>query len=189
MLDSLLSACEVEIAGRKLAVELLVLPLLEFDVILGMDWLGRYEALIDCSRKRVTLKLGEDVFSFLGVRRVLSSLVSALQVEKLQRKGCLLFLAHIRDVSMTSGSVESVPVVQEFPEELVSLSPEREVEFCIEVVPGTAPVAKAPYRMAPRELQELKAQLQELVDRGFVRPSVSPWGAPVLFVKKKDGSL
>ncbi|RVX08770.1 Transposon Tf2-2 polyprotein [Vitis vinifera] len=76
-----------------------------------------------------------------------------------------------------------------FPEDLPGLPPEREVEFTIDLVPGTGPMSKAPYRMAPVELKELKVQLQELLDKGFIRPSVSPWGAPVLFVKKKDGSM
>ncbi|KAG8498138.1 hypothetical protein CXB51_007053 [Gossypium anomalum] len=92
-----------------------------------------------------------------------------------------------------NGSIEVVPVVCEFsdvfPEELPGLPPEREVEFSIDLIPGTTPISIAPYRMAPTELKELKTQLQELVDRGFIRPSHSPWGAPVLFVKKKDGSL
>ena len=69
------------------------------------------------------------------------------------------------------------------------MPPDREIEFCIDVVPGTAPISLPPYRMAPAELKELKEQLQDLLDKGFVRPSTSPWGAPVLFVKKKDGSL
>ena len=69
------------------------------------------------------------------------------------------------------------------------LPPEREIEFCIDVVLGTDPIFMPPYRMAPAELNELKEQLQELFDKGFIRPSTSPWGAPVLFVKKKDGSL
>ncbi|KAA3469597.1 Retrotransposable element Tf2 [Gossypium australe] len=89
--------------------------------------------------------------------------------------------------------IESVPVVCDypdiFPEELPRLPPVREVEFRIELAPGTAPISIAPYRMAPTELKELKAQLQELTDKGFARPSFSPWGAPVLFVKKKDGSM
>jgi hypothetical protein len=76
-----------------------------------------------------------------------------------------------------------------FPEELPGVPPNREVEFGIELQPGAAPVSAAPYRMAPVELKELKAQLQELLDRGFIRPSISPWGAPVLFVKKKDGTM
>ena len=89
--------------------------------------------------------------------------------------------------------LKEVPVVNEFedvfPEELPGLPPEREIEFEIELLPGVSPISQAPYRMAPVELKELKEQLQELVDKGFVRPSFSPWGAPVLFVKKKDGSM
>ena len=89
--------------------------------------------------------------------------------------------------------VQEIPVVREFPDvfskELPGLPPDREVEFSIELVPGTNPVSIAPYRMAPLELRELKVQLQDLLDKGFIRPSTSPWGAPVLFVKKKDGSL
>ena len=76
-----------------------------------------------------------------------------------------------------------------FPEDLPGLPPDREVEFSVDLVPGTTPISKTPYRMAPVELKALKEQLQELLDKGFIRPSVSPWGAPVLFVKKKDGSL
>ena len=76
-----------------------------------------------------------------------------------------------------------------FPENLPGLPPKREIEFAIDVLPGTDPVSKAPYRMAPTELKELKVQLQELLDMGFIRPSYSPWGAPVLFVKKKEGTL
>ena len=76
-----------------------------------------------------------------------------------------------------------------FPEELSGLPPHREIDFEIETIPGAAPISIAPYRMAPMELKELKKQLEELLDKGFIRPSTSPWGAPVLFVKKKDGSL
>nr|GFD13098.1 putative reverse transcriptase domain, aspartic peptidase domain protein [Tanacetum cinerariifolium] len=76
-----------------------------------------------------------------------------------------------------------------FPDELLGIPPVREVEFNIKLIPGAEPISKAPYRMAPVELKELKDQLQELLERGFIRPSVSPWGAPVLFVKKKDGSM
>ena len=76
-----------------------------------------------------------------------------------------------------------------FPEELPGLPPIREMEFCLDLVPGTGPISMAPYRFAPAELVELKKQLVELQQKGFIRPSVSPWGAPALFVKKKDGSL
>nr|GFD34187.1 putative reverse transcriptase domain-containing protein [Tanacetum cinerariifolium] len=76
-----------------------------------------------------------------------------------------------------------------FPDELPGIPPVREVEFNIELIPGAEPISKASYRMAPVKLKELKDQLQELLERGFIRPSVSPWGAPFLFVKKKDGNM
>ncbi|GJX54346.1 retrotransposon protein, putative, ty3-gypsy subclass [Tanacetum coccineum] len=89
--------------------------------------------------------------------------------------------------------LEDIPVVKEFldvfPEDLPGLPPVRQVEFQIDLIPGAAPVARTPYRLAPSEMQELSNQLQELADQGFIRPSTSPWGAPVLFVKKKDGSF
>ena len=83
-----------------------------------------------------------------------------------------------------------MPIVRDFlevfPEELLGLPPPRQVEFRIDLVPGAAPVARAPYRLAPSEMKELSEQLQELSEKGFIQPSSSPWGAPVLFVKKKD---
>ena len=90
-------------------------------------------------------------------------------------------------------NLENIPVIREFPDvfpkELPGVPPEREVDLFIEVVQGTTPISRAPYRMAPTELKELKTQLQEILDKGFIRPNVSPWGAPVLFVKKKEGTL
>ncbi|GJY24260.1 hypothetical protein Tco_0397918 [Tanacetum coccineum] len=87
--------------------------------------------------------------------------------------------------------LEDAPTIQDFPavflEDFPGLQPTRQVEFQIKLVPGVAPVAQAPYRLAPSELQELSTQLQELSDKGVLRPSSSPWGAPVLFIKKKDG--
>ena len=89
--------------------------------------------------------------------------------------------------------LENILVVKDFldvlPEELPGIPLEREVDLSIEILLGTTLTFRAPYRMAPTELKELKIQLQELLDKGFIRPSVSPWGAPVLFVKKKDGTL
>ncbi|CAL9002595.1 unnamed protein product, partial [Prunus brigantina] len=112
---------------------------------------------------------------------------------RLLKKGCSGYLAHVIDTRDNGFKLEEIPVVQEFPdvfpEDLPGLPPHREIEFIIELVPGTNPISQAPYRMAPAELRELKTQLQELVDKGFIRPSFSPWGAPVLFVKKKDGTM
>ena len=89
-------------------------------------------------------------------------------------------------------TLEDILIVQDFEEvfrDISGLPPKREIDFCIELVPGTLPISKTPYRMAPTEMLELKKQVQEWEDLGFVRPSTSPWGAPVLFVKKKDGTF
>jgi hypothetical protein len=89
--------------------------------------------------------------------------------------------------------IKELPVVQEFsdvfPEDVSDVPPDREVEFTIDLVPGTSPISMAPYRMSASELSELKKQLEELLEKKFIRPSVSPWGAPVLLVKKKEGSM
>ena len=103
------------------------------------------------------------------------------------------FLAYISDTRVETTTVMgSVPFIHDFrdfsPEELPGVPPERQVEFRIDLVPDAALIAKAPYWLAPPEMQELSTQLQELLDRGFICPSSSPWGAPILFVKKKDGS-
>ena len=112
---------------------------------------------------------------------------------KLLRKGCFAWLAHIRELEKGSIDLASIPIVREFqdvfPEELPGLPPVREIEVSIETILGVSPIAQSPYRMTHMELAELKVQLQELLDKGFIQPSNSPWGAPVLFVKKKDGTL
>ena len=111
----------------------------------------------------------------------------------MMKKGCIGYLATVRDTQRGELKLEDIPIVREFPDvfpkDLSGLPPDREIEFSIDLLPGFSPISKAPYRMAPTELRELKAQLQELLDEGFIRPSVSPWGAPVLFVKKKDRSM
>ncbi|KAM0044345.1 putative nucleotidyltransferase, Ribonuclease H [Helianthus debilis subsp. tardiflorus] len=116
-----------------------------------------------------------------------------MKAQKCLRKGYPAMLALVTDSQSDGRKIGDFPVVREFPdvfpEELPGLPPHRQVEFQIDLVPGAAPIARAPYRLAPGELHELSNQLQELLDRGFIRPSFSPWGAPVLFVKKKDGSF
>ncbi|RVW37560.1 hypothetical protein CK203_073903 [Vitis vinifera] len=153
-----------------------------------------YHASIDCFGKRVTFSIpGQPDFSFEGkhVDKPLR-MISALRASSLLRKGCQGFLAYVVNEE-NDLKLEDIPIVRDypdvFPEDLPGLPPEREVEFTIDLAPGTTPISKAPYRMAPMELKELKIQLQELLDKGFIRPSVSPWGAPVLFVKKNDGSM
>ncbi|GJX55384.1 hypothetical protein Tco_0285281 [Tanacetum coccineum] len=117
--------------------------------------------------------------------------------QKYLLKVCDVFLAHVTTKKAEDKSKEKrlkdVPIVQDFPEvfpeDLPGIPPTRQVEFQIDLIPGAAPVAWAPYQLAPFEMKELSDQLQELSDKGFIRPSSSPWGAPFLFVKKKDGSF
>ncbi|GKD42433.1 hypothetical protein Tco_1267078 [Tanacetum coccineum] len=112
-------------------------------------------------------------------------------------KGCHVFSSHVTTKETEDKSeekqLEDVPIVGDFPgvfpEDLLDLPPTRQVEFQIDLIPGATPVARAPYRLAPSEMKELSDQLQELSNKGFIRPSSSPWGAPILFVKKKDGSF
>ena len=188
-------ACQIEIAGHVIEVTLIVLDMLDFDVILGMDWLAANHASIDCSRKEVTFNPPSMAsFKFKGGgSKSLPQVISAIRASKLLSQGTWGILASVVDTREADVSLSSEPVVRDypdvFPEELPGLPPHREVEFAIELEPGTVPISRAPYRMAPAELKELKVQLQELLDKGFIRPSVSPWGAPVLFVKKKDGSM
>ncbi|GJY20730.1 putative reverse transcriptase domain-containing protein [Tanacetum coccineum] len=118
---------------------------------------------------------------------------TSLPIAKYIERGHQLFVAHVTEKEPKEKRLEDVPVIRDFPEvfpdDLPGLPPPRQVEFKIELVPGAAPVARAPYRLAPSEMKELANQLQELSEKGFIRPSSSPWGAPVLFVKKKDGSF
>ena len=131
---------------------------------------------------------------FCGDRQAVPSwLVSAMSAFQMIKDGCQAYLAHVVDNNLTAKEIKDIPVVREFlnvfSEDLPGLPPDREIEFTIDVTPGVAPISISPYRMATLELQELKKQLQELLDKGYIRSSVSPWGAPVLFVKKKDGTL
>ncbi|GJZ39158.1 putative reverse transcriptase domain-containing protein [Tanacetum coccineum] len=173
-----------------------------FDVIIGMDWLRRYHAVIVCDEKLVQVPYGNETLTFCGNessngRESRLTVISCSKAQEYMAKGCQVFLAQISAKKEEDKSerkqIEDVPIVRDFPEvfpeDLPGLPPARPVEFQIDLVPGAAPVARAPYRLAPSEMKELSEQLQELSDKGFIRPSSSPWGAPVLFVKKKDGSF
>ncbi|KAK1375434.1 CCHC-type domain-containing protein [Heracleum sosnowskyi] len=183
--------CEIEILGNHFYADLLTFKLGEFDVILGMDWLTDYDARIDCKDKRVTLVTPEKRAVVFKGEKQAKKFLTMIQTKRLLRQGCEAYLAYVIDTEKEVSKLEDIPVVSEFPdvfpEELPGLPPDREIEFAIDLTPGAEPVSKAPYRMAPVEMKELAKQLQELLDKGIIRPCVSPWGAPVLFVKKKDG--
>ncbi|GJS90016.1 putative reverse transcriptase domain-containing protein [Tanacetum coccineum] len=175
---------------------------ISFDIIVGMDWLAKYHAVIDCAEKIVRIPWGNETLIVHGDgssrgNGTRLNIISCTKTHKYLLKGHHVFLAHVttKEIEDKSGEkrLEDVPIVRDFPEvfpeDLSGLPPTRQVEFQIDLVPGAAPVARAPYRLAPSKMKELSEQLQELSDKGFIRPSSSPWGAPVLFVKKKDGSF
>ena len=193
--SKVLRECEVQIEKEIFSANLVVLDILEFDVILGMDWLSSNHAVLDCYEKTVMLTLPDKtMLRYQGDRRpTLPHLISVVNAKRLSNRGCQGYLAYVRDVESGELELREIPVVADFPdvflEDLPGLPLEWEIEFCIDVPLGTQPISIPPYRMALTELRELKVQLQDLLDKGFIRPSTSPWGAPVLFVKKKDGSL
>ncbi|GJR65523.1 putative reverse transcriptase domain-containing protein [Tanacetum coccineum] len=161
--NTIIRGCTLNFMNHPFNIDLMPVPLSSFDAIIGMDWLTKYHGVIICNEKM----------------------------------GCDVFLAHITTKEAEDKSeekrLEDEPIVRDlpevFPKDLSGIPPTRQVEFQIDLVPGVAPVARAPYRLAPSEMKELAKQLQELSDKGFIRPSSSPWGAPVLFVKKKYGSF
>ena len=183
------------IGGQEFLAYLILLDIHDFDVILGMDWLSRHHATMDCYRKEVRFcRPGETEVVFYGLQKILpNSIMIAMKASKMLRKSYQGYLTYVVEVRDSGSRLEDIPVVREFldvfPEDLPGVPPNREIDFHIELVLGTEPIFKAPYKMAPLELKELKVQMEELVSKGFVRPSTSPWGAPALFVKKKDGSL
>jgi hypothetical protein len=137
-----------------------------------MDWIRKYDWVIQCAKKvvRLTKKDGTTVEFVTTVQADQASMLSQMKVTALEE---ILMVQEYPDV---------------FPEELSGMPPNRDIEFLIDLLPGTPPISKRPYRMLVNELVELKKQLAELQAKGFIRPSSSHWGAPVLFVEKKDGT-
>ena len=183
------------IQNKDFPADLIVLGIHDFDIVLGIDWLSKHRATLDCYKKEVRLVRPEEPgVIFRGIRREIApSLINAMTALKMLRKGCQGYLAFVVDGRQEGTRLEDIPIVKEFPDvfpyDISGLPPDREVEFTIDLIPGTEPISIPPYRMAPAELRELKTQLEELLSKGFIQSSISPWGAPVLFVKKKDGSL
>ncbi|KAM1179409.1 hypothetical protein ACFX2G_018988 [Malus domestica] len=193
--DRVYPECPVMVEDVVMPANLMPLDIMDFDVILDTDWLHYNHAKINCYGKTVTFhRPGLPKVTVEGEpSEVRHGVISAMNAKRLLSKGCQGYLAHVVLNDDALSSVEDVRVVRYFPdvfpEDLPGLPPDRDVEFVIDLLPGTNPISLTPYRMAHAELRELKVQLQELVDKGFIRPSISPWGAPVLFVRKKDGTL
>jgi hypothetical protein len=189
-------ACQLMLGESPTQATLNVLPLGSYDLLIGMDWLAAHKAKLDCYYKTLECVSEEGKrITLQGIRKQVSvRQISALQMRKYCRKGCPLYAVQV--LKTTKGvepTPDDHPILREyrdvFPEEIPGLPPRRDIDFSMELAPGVVPVSRTPYRMSMPEFVELKLQLKEMMDKGYIRPSVSPWGAPVLFVKKKDGTL
>nr|GEW60348.1 putative reverse transcriptase domain-containing protein [Tanacetum cinerariifolium] len=192
--NTVIQGCTLTLLNQPFKIDLMPIKLGCFDVVIGMDWLSKYHAKIICDEKVVHIPIEDETPIIQGNQsRTRLSLISCIKTERNISKGCQVFIAQEMEKKSDKKRLENIPVVREFPDvfpkELPGLPPVRQVEFQIDLIPRAAPVAHEPYRLAPSEMQELSNQLQELTDRGFILPSTSPWGALVLFVKKKDGSF
>ncbi|GJW08412.1 putative reverse transcriptase domain-containing protein, partial [Tanacetum coccineum] len=199
--NTILRGCTLNLQNHLFEIDLLPIELGSFDVIVGMDWMAEHRAEVVCYEKYIRVPYKNDMLIIQGERSGIKSesrleVISSIRTQKYIDQGCQVFLIQMtkeEKAETPERRIEDVPIVRDFPEvfpeDLPGLPPTRQVEFHIELIPGAAPVARAPYRLAPAEMKELAEQLKELSDKGFIRPSSSPWGAPILFVKKKDGSF
>jgi hypothetical protein len=162
----------ISIRGVDFPLNLILLDSKGIDIVLGMDWLSKYDGVIQCAKRPVRLtKKGRTTVEFVATAQAdQASMLSQMKVTTLEE---ILVVQEYLDV---------------FPKELPGMPPNRDIEFLIELLPGKPPISMRPYRMPINELVELMKQLVELQAKGFIRPSSSPWGAPVLFVEKKDGT-
>ena len=173
-LDRVVRDSRVLIEGHELPANLVALDMRDFDVVLSMDWLSRHRATLDCYKKEVKLnRLGKLEVKFRGLRRELfSCMISTMAAQRMLRKGCQGYLSYMVETEKEGTLVDDIPVVREFPDvfpdDIAGLPPDTEVEFTIDLIPGTEPISIPPYRMAPAELRELKAQLEELLSKGFI---------------------
>nr|GEV12146.1 putative reverse transcriptase domain-containing protein [Tanacetum cinerariifolium] len=201
-INTIIRGCSLNFLNHPFTIDLMPVKLGSFEAIIRMDWLRRHHAVIVCDEKLVRVPFGNETLVFCAAESYIRresrlTVISCSKVQEYRVKGCHVFLAQIsatkEDDKSEGKQVKDVPIVQDFPEvfpkNLPGQPPARPVEFQIDLIPGATPVARAPYRLAPSEMKELSKQLQELSDKGFIRLSSSPWGAPVLFVKKKDGSF
>ncbi|XP_071714882.1 uncharacterized protein [Rutidosis leptorrhynchoides] len=168
-------------------------PLTALDTRYAVDLANGKLIKVDKIMRGYALNLSNNLFEVDLMPIEFGSFDVVIGMDWYLKKGYPSILVHVKELKTKEVGLEDVPVVHEFPqvfpEDFPGLPPHRQVEFQIDLVPGATPVAKSPYRLAPSELQELSNQLQELLDKGFIRPSVSPWGVLILFVKKKDGSF
>ncbi|GJV54708.1 putative reverse transcriptase domain-containing protein [Tanacetum coccineum] len=186
-LNTILRGCTLNLLNHPFNINLMPVELGSFDAIIGMDWLAKYQAIIVCAEKIVRIPWGNETLIVHGDgsnrgHEARLHIISYSKTQEYMLKGCPVFLAHVTTKEVEDKSekkrLEDVPIVQDFPEvfpeDLSGLPPTRQVEFQIDLIPGAAPVARAPYRLTPSEMKELSEQLKELSDKGFIRPSSSP---------------
>ncbi|XP_058775725.1 uncharacterized protein LOC131650000 [Vicia villosa] len=179
------SKCPLSVFDKNFVVHLVCLPLSGLDVILGMNWLESNYVHINCYDKSVHFSTPDEERE--------TEFLSARQLNDLVKDEALVFSLMASLSTENQAVIDKLQVVRDFPkvfpDEIPDVPPEREVEFSFDLVPGTIPVSMAPYRTSPSELTKLKKKLEEFLEKKFIRPSVSPLEAPVLLVKKKDGSM
>ncbi|GJY68057.1 putative reverse transcriptase domain-containing protein [Tanacetum coccineum] len=193
-MNTVIKGCTLNLVNHLFKIDLMPIELGTFDVIIGMHWLVALNAVIVCGKKEVHIPVKNQTLVVKGDSNSSRlKVISCIKAIKYIERGCHLFLAHVTKKEKSKKLLEDVPVICDFPEvfpdDLPELPPPRQVEFKIDLVSSVAPVNRAPYRLALLEMKELSEQLKELLEKGFIRPSSSPWGASVLFLKKKDGSF
>nr|GEV29528.1 putative reverse transcriptase domain-containing protein [Tanacetum cinerariifolium] len=181
-LNTILRGCTLNLINHPFNINLMPVELGCFAAIIGMDWLVKYQAVIACAKKIVRIPWGNETLIIHGDgsnqgNATRLNIILCTKTEKYMMKGFPIFLAHVTTKEVEDKSkkkrLEDIPIVQNFPEDLPGLPPTRPVEFQIDLVPGAAPVARAPYRLAPSKMKELSEQLKELSNKGFIRPRSS----------------
>ncbi|GJW91584.1 putative reverse transcriptase domain-containing protein [Tanacetum coccineum] len=185
--NAIIRDCTLNFLNHPFNIDLMPIELGSFDIIIGMDWLSKYHAVIVCDEKIVRIPFGNEILIFCGDgsnNRDESPLniISCTKTQKYLLKGCHVFLAHITIKKAEDKSkekrLEDVSIVRDFPEDFPGIPPARQVEFQIDLIPGAASVARAPYRLATSEMKEFLDQLQEISDKGFIRPMKNRYPLP-----------
>ncbi|GKA54828.1 putative reverse transcriptase domain-containing protein [Tanacetum coccineum] len=177
--NTVLKGCTLNLVNHLFKIDLMPIEVGTFDVRIGMDWLVSLNAIIVCGKKEVHIPVKNRTLVVKGDSNSSRlKVISCIKARKYIKIGCDLFLAHVTEKEKSEKRLEDVPVIHDFPEvfpdDLLGLPLPRQVEFKIDLVPGAAPVSRAPYRLASSEMKELSEQLKELLEKGFIRPSSSP---------------
>ncbi|GJY30669.1 hypothetical protein Tco_0414164 [Tanacetum coccineum] len=189
-----LRGCTLNLINHLFEIDLIPIELGTFDIVIRMDWLVERDAVFVCGKKEVHIPVKNEVLvvkGHEGVSRL--KVISCIKARKYVEKVSQLFLAHVTEKEPSEKRLQDVHVICDFlkvfPDDLLGLLPPRQVKFKIELVLGATPVVRVPYHLTSSEMKELSDQLKELSEKGLIRLSSPPWGAPLLFVKKKDGSF